>query len=88
MALSELKYIKLFIITSICVYNNTLKYKSILIYYIYNFYKSLYDMSMLKLDFRLLLDSFSVAIVTNTYFLQIPIPKWLQRESNPQPLSS
>ena len=77
MILSELKYIKLFIITSICGCNRTLKYKPILIYYIYNFYKSRYDMSMLKLNFQLLLDSFPATcpatIVANTYFLQIPI---------------
>ena len=73
MILSELKYIKLFIITSICGCNRTLKYKPILIYYIYNFYKSFYDMSMLKLNFRLLLDTFHAIIVADTYFLQIPI---------------
>ena len=76
MILSELKYIELFITTSICSCNCILKYKLILIYYIYNFYKSLYDMSMLKLNFRLLLDTFPVAIVADTYFLQIPIPSF------------
>ena len=76
MILSELKYIKLFIITSICGCNRTSKYKPILIYYIYNFYKSLYDMSMLNLNFRLLLDTFPVSIVAGTYFLQIPIPSF------------
>ena len=76
MILSELKYIELFITTSICGCNRVLKYKPILIYYIYNLYKSLYDMSMSKLNFRLLLDTFPVAIVADTYFLQIPIPSF------------
>ena len=71
MILSELKYIKRFIITSICGCNCTLKYKPFLIYD-----KSLYDMSMLKLNFWLLLDTFPVAIVANAYFPQIPIPSF------------
>ena len=73
MILSELKYIKLFIITRICGCNRTVKYKPILIYYIYNFYKPLYDMSMLMLNFPLLLDTFPVVIVADTSFFQIPI---------------
>ena len=35
---------------SICGCNRRLKYKPILIYYICNFYKSLYDMNMLRLN--------------------------------------
>ena len=76
MILSELKYIKPFIITNIC--GCGLKYKPILIYYIYNFYKSLYDMS---LNFRLLLDTFPVAIVADIYFPQIPVPVFGIRET-------
>ena len=71
MILSELKYLELFIFTRIWGCSRILKYKPILIYSISNFY-----MSMLMLAFRFSLDTFRVAIVTDTYFLQKAIPNF------------
>ena len=69
MILSGIKYIKLFIIKSICDCSRTLKSNSILIYHIYKFCKFLYDMSILKS--RLMLRFF------DCYWIVFLLPSWL-----------